>query len=150
MADAALRRLVPTALLAVALSGCGSFVDDIDRTPFFPTELPDRRVMRMLALSSGTLSVEDDCLWLRSGQERHLIIWPAGNRLEWRAGALVVAADDGGALAQVGDDITVGGGEWRAAGADFGVDAEVEAMIGKPIPPACREGLYWIGGIVDE
>jgi hypothetical protein len=148
---ATVRRLVPAALIAVALSGCGtSLLRDIDGTPYFPTERPDRPGIRMAALGGGTLSLEDNCLWLRSRQERHLIIWPAGNRLEWRGGALVVVADDGRALAQVGDDLTVGGGEWRAAEAGFAIDAQVEAMIGMPIPPACREGLYWIGGVVDE
>ena len=147
------RRSVGIAFLAfaIAIVGCdASVLQGLDGTPFFPTERPERAGFRMAALGGGTLVLEDNCLWLRSGQERHLVIWPAGNRLERRADGVAVVDADGRKLAQVGEEVTVGGGEWRAAESDVDINLEVERMIGRGVPPACREGLYWIGGIVDE
>lgn len=103
----------------------------------------------MAARHSGTLTLEAGCLWIRAGRNRDLIIWPATNRAEWRGGRLVVMGPDDKALARVGDEIVMGGGEWSEDGA-AAIDGQIESMIGEPVPPACRGGPYWIGAIIED
>jgi hypothetical protein len=86
------RRLALVLSTACAMSAC----QVVDRQPayetvFFPQPPPhEGPTIRLLAIGSGTLALEDDCLWLKSGADRDLIIWPPSYRLVANGGRLTV------------------------------------------------------------
>ncbi len=142
------RGLRASLLVALVMVGCDAVRMQVTgELPFFPVE-PDGPRPMLLARSSGTLVLVDQCLWLESGSERHLMVWPAGHRVEWRDGQLAVVNVVGNVEGRVGAEIVVGGGEWRSSDGRLAIDPQVEALIGRAIPPACRRGLYWMGGIL--
>ena len=137
--------------LAISLGACEASVPQSSAPlPFFPTDVRDGPRVTMTARSSGRLTLEVGCLWLRSGGEVDLMIWPAAHRVEWWDGRLVVVNNTNEVVARVGDQVTVGGGEWLAMEAQIDIDREVEAIIGRPIPPPCRTGRYWLGGVIGD
>jgi hypothetical protein len=136
--------------LTLLLSACDTALQHVSGgLPFFPT-LPERDGPQVvdLARANGTLTLENGCLWLRSGQERHLMIWLAAHRVEWDAGELVILNGSNSAQAGVGSEIVVGGGEWRDSESSGDIDVQIERLIGRAVPPACRQGLYWVGGVI--
>lgn len=97
----------------------------------------------MAALGSGTLALENGCLWLRNGQERDLIIWPPLYRLDIRAGGIAVLDGTESVFAEVGRAITIGGGEVTNEGSSIDANVWIESKIGRAIPAVCRVGRYW-------
>ena len=130
---------------AIAAAGCQAVdLPILSGNVFFPQPAPhDGPTVMMAALGSGTLTLENGCLWLRYGAERDLIIWPPLYRLTMSDGRLAVLDGTGAEFAVVGDAITIGGGELTNAGGAADVNLWVESRIGESIPPPCRLGRYW-------
>jgi hypothetical protein len=96
----------------------------------------------------GTLTFEDGCIWLRSAEGRHLILWGHEHSAGWFDGRIVIL-ESGQAVARTGDAVAIGGGEWSRQDVPQ-VDDLVEAKIGAMVPPLCRSGLYWQAGGVQQ
>jgi hypothetical protein len=95
-------------------------------------------------LIQGTLVVDRGCLWIDSGRERSLVLWPDGTFVTQRDGGYVVRV--GGRETPVGVPVAIGGGQ-------YGQDnyASVVDLIGEEVPASCREaGLYWLGATIEQ
>jgi hypothetical protein len=146
------------ALAAGVLAGCTATPEPTpsakpETTPnpdfFFPQRPappPGQHSVLLVAPHQGTLTFEDDCIWLRSGEGRHLVLWGSEHSAGWFDGRLVIL-ESGRAVARVGDTVSISGGELTRQDVPQ-ADLQVEATIGAKIPPQCRTGLYWrVGGI---
>lgn len=160
--DPARRAALGLMLVAALFSGCATTNDPTpiptpgataDPTPdpdfFFPQRPappPGQHSVLLAARNQGTLTVEDGCIWLRSGEERHLILWSHQHSARWFEGRIVIL-ELGRAVARTGDVVSIGGGELTRQDVPQ-ADLQVEATIGAKVPPQCRSGLYWrVGGI---
>ncbi|KRB37206.1 hypothetical protein [Microbacterium sp. Root180] len=77
------------------------------------------------ALLTGTLHIDDDCVWVETADAAYVPVFPVGSaRME--AGRLLY-----GATWSDGDTIDIGGGEAPEAGADW------------YIPDGCPDALLW-------
>ena len=136
------RHLAPV-LLAVGLMSCSG--QPTSPTPagsdepadvFLPTYGPMNGLPT--ALLSGRLVLRDGCIWIASAGGEVLPLWPAGSRIEFEGGRLVVV--HGGDRARVGTEVTGGGGEYGPGNYAFVVE-----LIGGEIPERCRgDGFYWL------
>lgn len=87
----------------------------------------------------GTLVVDGGCLWIDSGQERSLVLWPEGTFVTEQDGGRVVR--EGGRTVPIGIPVQSGGGQYGEDNYEFVVD-----LIGEEIPAPCQAaGLYWLG-----
>ncbi len=109
-------------------------------SPFFPRYEPIGPVP--LARLNARLQVTDGCMWLVSEGERHLAIWPRNYNLVLRG--VWSATADGAVLVRDGEEILVGGGEYRSGEMLGPARLPIEELIEGPIPAACDEGLYWL------
>ena len=130
--------------MGFAISACNAVDVPIrSDTVFFPQPAPqDGPTAITAALGSGTLALENGCLWLKNRGDADLIIWPAAYRLDTSDGRLSVLDATGATFAVVGGPINIGGGELTRAG-QTDIDARVESKIGRTIPAVCRLGFYW-------
>lgn len=77
------------------------------------------------ALLTGTLRIDDDCVWIETPDATYIPVFPVGEaRME--AGQLVY-----GHVWRDGDRIEIGGGETRTAGRDW------------YIPEGCPDAIFW-------
>ena len=138
-------RLALLFAVTAATAACHTIDPPIQATTiFFPHPAPhDGPTVMMAALGSGTLTFEDGCLWLRTGEGRDLIIWSPLFRLDTRGGGIAVRDGRGAVFAEVGRPITIGGGEVTNEGSAVDVNVWIESKIGRTIPAACRIGRYW-------
>jgi hypothetical protein len=138
------RVLAAVASLALAVAACQAVEEPSGETVFFPQPPPHvGPTIVLAALGSGTLALENGCLWLKSGADRDLIIWPPSYRLDVAGGRLVVIDGAGSPFAEVGGPITIGGGELTSAESSIDINVWMESKIGRTIPAACRLGRYW-------
>ncbi|HSH20985.1 MAG TPA: hypothetical protein VK992_00005, partial [Candidatus Caenarcaniphilales bacterium] len=87
----------------------------------------------------GTLVHDGGCVWIDSGTERWLMLWPRGSSARQEGAALVV--HNGGHRAVVGTRVSAVGGEYKESHYDFVVE-----LVGREISQACRAtGQYWLG-----
>ncbi len=131
-------------LAIILVAGCGA----IDRPVFegevyFPKRTNDPS-LTLLARAEGRLVHEGICLWLDSADGRTLLIWNSVHELVWREEELTVL-ESGTEVARVGDAVELTGG-------DFSVpSAQVQALIGRPVPAACDIGRFWsVGGLARQ
>lgn len=131
-------------LAAVILTACGPSSPDqemmpaTDNTPAFPTQ--ERGGPQMEALLEGTLISQENCLYLRSDPDGHIVlpVWPHGFYYEKSGNQLTIFNAAQEAVAEVGQAILLGGG---LVGED-----------GQPVPEKIQrqalgcEGPYWIVG----
>ena len=75
------------------------------------------------------------CLYLSSGGERSLLIWPDRYRPATRGSTLVILDQEGSVVGRVGEPVAFGGGY-----VGRGVAADV---AGAEIPEACETPDYW-------
>ena len=129
-------------LTAGMASGCAS---EPSAPPgvFFPTvpisdEYP-AGVMR------GRLELEDGCLFVTSGSERHLLLWPEGYTARRDGETIEIFTEDRGPIARVGEPIRVGGGERRPLemGGAAAAERSITVLTGGDIPERCGD-LYWL------
>jgi hypothetical protein len=95
-----------------------------------------------LALQDGRLRLDSDCVFLESGMgTRWLILWPRGySRSE------EVIYRGGRAAAEIGDHVTLVGGEYDDADYDF----LRRSLLDRDVPQACRGERYWLATDVHE
>ena len=106
-------------------------------TPFFPQQR-DEPNGSMEALLVGELVLVDGCLRVNdSSGNSYLLVWPQGFSLRTEGNVIQVVDSTGRSVAQVGDNLEVGGGEVPAGWA-----GELSAQ---PLPSGCP-GPYWIVG----
>jgi hypothetical protein len=109
---------------------------------FLPIHKPADAMMA--ALNTGTLVEADGCLWIESGEVRHLVLWPPGSTVRLEPIGLVVEND--GARAVIGTQVEAGGGEITED--EY---AWVVEQIGRQVPDPCRaSGLYWLASGVSS
>jgi hypothetical protein len=139
------------AVAAIVVGACSTRPEALSTPPelFFP-QLPPPSGPRvnLLASLSGTLTVEDGCLWLRTPATRHLLVWRQAHALGWSEGRSVIL-QEGGVVARVGDRVAVGGGEVNMRDVPVGGNW-LEAQVGGVAPAACRAGPFWIVGGVER
>lgn len=125
------------AFVALAGSACELFTGGpvTDDGIFLPRHRSTASEPQMAGALSGVLELERNCLWIRSGTQRHLAIWPPGTTVALQDGQAVVTTPRG--AAQVGDRIVVGGGERKDI-------RDVQAALGRDAPRDCVSDLYWI------
>lgn len=93
------------------------------------------------ALLTGELAVDDDCLIVVGPEDfTWLIIWPGNYSMS--EGTLL--RDGSSAVAQVGDVVSIGGGEYKAEHYDF-----LRTELGAKIPESCRRDRYWLATTVN-
>ena len=127
------------ALAAGVLAGCTATpvatpIPQPETTPntdfFFPQRPappPGQHSALLAAPHQGTLTLEDGCIWLRSGEERLLILWGNEHAAGWLDGRIVVL-ESGRAVARVGDAVSITGGELTRQDVPQ-ADSEVEAIL---------------------
>jgi len=94
----------------------------------------------MTALLVGTLVVKDGCLRASAGDsdEGYLIIWQTDYFLNNHEGVIEILDRNGQAVARVGEEIRMGGGE-------VPLTADLERALRAPLPEQC-DGPYWLMG----
>ncbi|MEA3345575.1 MAG: hypothetical protein U9Q78_04935 [Chloroflexota bacterium] len=113
-------------------------------TIHFP-QLRTRSATFMTALLVGKLIVKDGCLRVSvSERDRgHLIIWQPDYFLNSNEGVVEILDRNGEAVARVGEEIRIGGGE-------VALTANLKRQLREPLPEQC-EGPYWLmGQLVSE
>ena len=113
-------------------------------TIHFP-QLRTRSATFMEALLVGKLIVKDGCLRVSaSDRDRgHLIIWQPDYFLNSNEGVIEILDRRGEAVARVGEEIRMGGGE-------VPLTANLKRQLREPLPEQC-EGPYWLmGQLVSE
>lgn len=105
----------------------------------FP-QLKMRSAAFMAALLEGELTAKDGCLRvdLGDGSESHLVIWQPDYFVNDNEGVIEIWDRNGEAVARVGEEIRMGGGEVRPG-------EELEQQLREPLPDEC-EGPYWLMG----
>jgi len=108
-------------------------------TIHFP-QLRTRSATFMEALLVGKLIVKDGCLRVSaSDRDRgHLIIWQPDYFLNSNEGVIEILDRRGEAVAHVGEEIRIGGGE-------VALTANLKQQLHEPLPEQC-EGPYWLMG----
>lgn len=92
------------------------------------------------ALLTGELALDDDCLIVVGPEDfTWLVVWPRNYSM--REGTLL--RDGSSAIAQVGDVVSIGGGEYKAEHYDF-----LRTELGAMIPESCRRDRYWLATTV--
>lgn len=123
-------------LMATACSGNSGTASLPDT--FFPQQRDTPNVY-MEALLVGELTLVDGCLRLNdSDGNSFLLIWPPGFSLRNEKDIVQVVDDTGQFVAQVGDNLEVGGGEMPGG--------YISQYLTQPLPSGCS-GPYWIVGI---
>lgn len=112
----------------------------------FPQQLPvEGERARLTSMAEGRLVLRDGCLRLISSHEEtdtgYLIIWPGDYTVKEETGALVIYDSQNQLLAQVGDEVAIGGGESSQ------IEPLTDTVFGlkEPTPQECP-GPYWIMG----
>jgi hypothetical protein len=138
-----MRRITCAALLtAMTAIGCASD-PSAPRGVFFPTVPVSDSYPT--ALMRGTLLLDDGCLFVTSGSERWLLLWPEGYTARRDGEAIEIFTEDRGPIARVGQPIRIGGGERRPRemGGAAAAERSVTELTGEDIPERCGD-LYWI------
>lgn len=121
--------------LAIVTSCQKSLADTTSITPFFPQQR-EAPLVSMNALLAGKLILVKDCLRVQdSDNNNYLLIWPQGFSLSNNDKSIRVNDDAGHLIAQVGDNINVGGGEIPSE--------QIGNYVAQPLPNDC-DGPYWI------
>jgi hypothetical protein len=98
------------------------------------------------ALLTGTLSVEDGCIWIRAHGERWLALWP------WTVAVTAngaLAVEGNGVRIVEGEEITVVGGEYNPV--EMADQTEfVEDLIGQPVPQTCTGNAWLVTELLPE
>jgi hypothetical protein len=86
------------------------------------------------ALQAGRLVLSGDCVSLVDNQigETWLVVWPPDTS---RNGADIVGSG-GNVLAQIGDEVALGGGEYHPD--------SIGSQLTAPISSECQTDLYWL------
>lgn len=129
----------------VGAAGCGAPPQE---SIFFPTRLPTESPGAVsTAIGGGTLVLQDECIFLVSGSQTYLVIWPAGYKVAVEGGRIKISDPSGDKAAYVGDEVRLGGGELHPS--DDG-RSHVVALIGQELPDSCPASLVWVGGLLRE
>ena len=160
----ALIRLVAIAVIVsvTACSNVSSSVPDSDATPtvspdsppshvpesappvFFPQQAPIvGKHTVMTALLFGKLIVVDECLRVNShsGSTSYVVVWPADVTMRVANDTIHILNSSGRVVAQVGNDVSLGGGEVPAS--------QATALFQQPDLPidSLCSGPYWLGSL---
>ncbi|HEY2802438.1 MAG TPA: hypothetical protein VGJ67_00800 [Actinomycetota bacterium] len=97
------------------------------------------------ALISGRLEERDRCMFVASGGERWLLLWPEGYEARLVNGRVEVSDQNGKLVGRDGDEVSLGGGESRSSEVGGAAAAEKWAtdLTGGDIPERCGD-QYWI------
>jgi hypothetical protein len=130
--------LIVAGPLLLLLAACASTPSPMPQVAF-PRQGPGERDV-MEALLVGELAQVNGCLRVKSSEipEEYLPIWPAGFRLG-TSNPFQVLNEAGEVVAQVGQEVRLGGGEVPDE-----VVQEV-AQMEEPLPSNCL-GPYWVVG----
>jgi len=106
---------------------------------------PTRPAMDVLpaGLVEGRLDQRDGCIIIQAPGISHLVLWPPG------FAAITLAGNSIGIISPQGEVVTQVGGRVRLSGGEIRSDDQASQLIGADIPPACRNGLYWLAGEVN-
>ncbi|HMT20783.1 MAG TPA: hypothetical protein PKE20_05975 [Promineifilum sp.] len=101
----------------------------------------------MTALAYGELMVVDGCIRLvdQGNATSYLLIWSDDHTTKDENGVLVIHDGAGQRVAQIGDWVTMGGGE------DDRIEPITDTTFGlqEPTPPECP-GPYWVMGNIES
>jgi hypothetical protein len=138
-----LRARILLLVLVILLAACRDGAVAASPAPLFPRQKDEPSEM-MLALFSGELTVVDDCLRaIDSDGNSVLPIWPHDFSLYVKGNAVQILDGDGYLVAQVGDQLGIGGGEIPIWFARTRVDSTTQLIL-----DACP-GPYWLVGQVN-
>jgi len=124
-------------VLLIAIACNNSSVTTPSPALFFPQQ-KEAKPDFMTALLVGELTLADGCLRLNDiDGNSFLLIWPQGFSLRNEKNIIQVVDDTGQFVAQVGDNLEVGGGEMPGE--------YISEYLSQPLPSGCS-GPYWIVG----
>ena len=136
-------RPVPVMILALLSSTCGAQEANAPPGLFFPTYEPGGAVPT--GIIEGSLEEKDGCLFVTSGSDRWLLLWPDGYSAMRADGAIEISNENDRVIGRTGGPIRLGGGEARPieVGGVAAVDAWAEGLTGENAPEKCGH-QYWL------
>ncbi len=139
--------LVGVTVLSVGLNGCGSSEDAEGGSRWGPLAVAEGEPSGNKALLSGTIEITDKCVFLRTGDDRGLLVWPS-NGTEWEQDSRTIRYTAGGEVeVRDGDSFSVGGG--GDSEAESGVDdrtwAQTIDWAAEPDPACFTSTRYFVG-----
>jgi hypothetical protein len=125
-------RAVAVLVAALAVSACGTSV----------SSLPTHRLVGEgpTALTEGTLVDRDGCVLIATQTGESLVLWPPGHG---RVGSQIVRS--GMPVAQIGEVVELGGGEYG----DDSFDFLQRDLLENDIPTECRSPRYWLATTIE-
>lgn len=126
---------VAAAAVFVGCNGLDSLRDPGEEVGIFFPRMPPAREGPLAPLE-GLIVLRNGCLWIDSGHESYLVLWPAGSHPTIENGVIWLIASDGRRLASVGQRVTAVGGELTEV-------KDAAALAGRTPPRDCQKGRYW-------
>lgn len=122
-------------VLAVVLIACSPTPDQSASDVYLPTYMLSGDAVPAGDIE-GQLTLEEDCLWIDTGEQRYLALWPEGSEIDAHGDSISVILPAGDTLT-VGGSIYVGGGE--VTDQDFLV-----TLVDSPVPEVCSGQPGWL------
>ena len=130
-------------VMIILVAACRDDAAAASPAPLFPRQEYEPSEM-MLALFSGELTVVDDCLRATDSDGNSILpIWPHDFSLYIQGDAVQILDGSGNLVAQVGDQLGIGGGEIPLWFARTKIDSTTQLIL-----DACP-GPYWLVGQVN-
>jgi len=129
-------------ILALFSTACGA--QGASAPPgLFPTYEPGVAVPT--GIVEGSLDEQDGCLFVTSGSERWLLLWPDGYSVAGSDGGIEVRDPDDRVIGRTSEPIRLGGGEARPSevGGVAAADTWAEELTGQNAPERCGH-QYWL------
>lgn len=143
----------PVLLLVVAVLGVGacgtSATQGGDGTDWGPLTVAEGPASGNEALLTGTLEITDECVFMRTGNDRTLLVWPS-DQTHWSAASQTIRyTARGDVRLREGDRLSVGGGGWSIA--DAGQDdpkwAGSTEWASEPKPSCLTPSRWFVGSL---
>ena len=118
---------------------------------FFPQK-PRPGGLSLSALGGGKLVVKNSCIYMGTRHHSDVVVWPYGYSLSRKDGEIRILNEKGKVVAQVGEEVRIGGGEITQAEAGPTPEAarrQFEEKRGElGVPNRCRGPLWVSSGVV--